>query len=182
MELIAAIDRRGGIGKDGRLLYRLPEDMKRFRALTMDKVLLMGRETFLSLPGQRPLPGRRNCVLSRSAGQLRLRFPAKEDGPFFYESVEAVLAAHAPERIMVIGGESVYRQLLPMCSVAHITEIDAVSDADRFLHWPEAGWTCIRREPSASENPRFAFCTYIRDEMPEARVLQNLSAIFAQNI
>lgn len=164
MELIVAVDRGGGIGKDGQLLYHLPEDMKRFRRLTMGKTLLMGRDTFLSLPGQRPLPGRVNCVLSHRAPELRERFPAGADGPFFYGSVEEFLTAHTDDAVIVVGGESVYRQLLPRCLRAHVTEIDAESDADRHFFLDKNEWICVRREPFRDDNLHICadFCIYER--------------------
>lgn len=163
MELIVAVDRGGGIGRDGRLLYHLPEDMRRFKQLTLGKILLMGRETFLSLPGQRPLPGRVNCVLSRSADALRGQFPAGADGPFFYPSIDAFLSERDAKRTMVIGGESVYRQLLPLCERAYVTEIDAASEADRRFCLDGEHWRCIRREPGAeSAHIPYDFCIYQR--------------------
>ncbi len=163
MELIVAVDRGGGIGREGRLLYHLPEDMKRFKRLTMGKTLLMGRETFLSLPGQRPLPGRANCVLSRHAEALRARFPAGADGPFFYSSIDAFLAARDADDVMVIGGESVYRQCLPLCDRAHVTEIHAEAEADRHFRLDGGEWRCVRREPGVdAADVRYDFCLYLR--------------------
>lgn len=164
MELIVAVDRCGGIGKDGQLLYHLPEDMKRFRRLTLGKTLLMGRDTFLSLPGQKPLPGRRNCVLSHSAPELQKLHPAGADGPFFYGSIEEFLGAHAGEAVVVIGGESVYQQLLAHCHRAYVTEIDAKSDADRHFSLDKDEWICVRREPYRDDDLHISadFCIYER--------------------
>lgn len=157
MELIVAADRAGGIGIGGGMIYSLPEDLKRFKQITMGKTLIMGRGTFLSLPGQKPLPGRINCVLSSRAEEMQARYPAGEFGPFFYRSVAEFLSAHGDEDVMCIGGGSVYAQLLPMCTRAYVTEIHAESEADTFFHIGK-GWICEQREPRES----FDFCIYRR--------------------
>lgn len=157
MELIVAADRAGGIGIDGGMIYSLPEDLKRFKQITMGKTLVMGRGTFLSLPGQRPLPGRVNCVLSSRTQEMQAQYPAGEFGPFFYRSVEEFLAAHGDEDMMCIGGGNVYAQLMPMCTRAYVTEIHAQSPADTFFHLGD-GWTCVRRE----KRDGFDFCIYER--------------------
>lgn len=161
MELIVAADRAGGIGRNGCLLYSIPEDLKRFKQLTMGKTLLMGRGTFFSLPGRRPLPGRINCVLSRNAAQLQSQFPAGENGPFFYASVEDFLAVHGQEQIMLIGGGEVYRLCQPLCRRAHVTRIDAEAEADTFFHL-DGEWECIARESGCGGNPAYEFLTYAR--------------------
>lgn len=157
MELIVAADRAGGIGKAGGMIYSLPEDLKRFKAITMGKTLLMGRATFLSLPGQRPLPGRINCVLSRQAAKLQQRFPASEFGPFFYPSLEEFLADHGQDAVICIGGGEVYRLCMPLCDKAYVTEIHDTRDADTFFHL-EGEWVCIQRETRDG----FDFCIYHR--------------------
>jgi len=157
MELIVAVDQGGGIGLNGGLIYSLPEDLKRFKQITMGKTLVMGRGTFLSLPGQKPLPGRVNCVLSSRADEMQQQYPAGEFGPFFYRSAEEFLAAHGHDDVICIGGGSVYRQFLPVCDTAYVTEIHARSEADTFFHLDE-GWTCVQREPRQN----FDFCTYKR--------------------
>ena len=157
MELIVAVDQGGGIGLNGRLIYSLPEDLKRFKQITMGKTLVMGRGTFLSLPGQRPLTGRVNCVLSSRADEMQRRFPAGELGPFFFRSAEEFLAAHGSDDVICIGGGSVYRLFLPMCDTAYVTEIHDRREADTFFHL-EGSWQCVQRE----EREGFDFCTYQR--------------------
>lgn len=162
MELIVAADRDGGIGINGGMIYSLPEDLKRFKRITMGWTLLMGRDTFFSLPDRKPLPGRINCVLSRNAAALQAQYPPGADGPCFYPSLEAFLAEHGKERIMVIGGGEIYRLCLPMCRRAHITYIDASSPADVHFHLDE-GWDLIAREGGAACNPAYEFRTYARN-------------------
>ena len=104
MTAIAAVCENGGIGKDGALLFHIREDLRRFRQLTLGKTVVMGRRTLESLPGGRGLPDRRNLVLTR-------------DLDFTAPGAEVIHdLAEVPEDAVVIGGESVYRQLLPRCS------------------------------------------------------------------
>lgn len=123
--IIAAVARNRAIGLDNKLLWRLPEDLKRFKALTMGCPILMGRKTFESLG--RPLPGRRNLVISRNEA---CRF----DGAEVFASLEAALVACATEsKIFVIGGGEVYAQALPIADVLDLTEVDDAPLADAFF-------------------------------------------------
>lgn len=161
MELIVAVDEGGGIGRNGSMLYSIPEDLKRFKSITMGKVLLMGRGTFFSLPGRKPLPGRINCVLSRNAEALREMYPAGEWGPFFYPDEESFFAEHGDKSIMVIGGGEVYAQFMPMCSRAYVTEIGAKMPADAFFRL-DGNWKCVAREPGNDPALHYDFCIYER--------------------
>lgn len=128
MNAIVAVDRNWGIGKDGALLYSLTRDMRHFRFLTTGGTVLMGRRTLDSLPGGKPLPQRRNVVLST----VRDEIPGAE---VVHTMEELRLAAQGedPDRVFVIGGGSVYAALLPYCTHALVTKVDAVSDADTFF-------------------------------------------------
>lgn len=158
--LIAAIDRRRGIGFRNQLLFRLPDDLKRFKALTTGHTVLMGRRTFESLP-KGALPNRRNIVLSTDAQRT---YPNIE----IYPTLEAALNACMPhEQIYVIGGASVYRQALPLADRLCLTEIDAQApQADVFF--PEIDdrmWQEKSRElhPADEKHPcPFAFVDYVR--------------------
>lgn len=161
MELIVAVDKNGGIGFQGKLLYSIREDMKRFREITMHKTLLMGRATFESLPGAKPLPGRMNCVLTTRCEEMAQRYPAGEFGPFFYPCLDAFLEAHGKAEVMVIGGGEVYRQCLPLCTRAYITYIPAESPADTFFQLDE-DWKCLRREICLTEDLHPEFCIFER--------------------
>jgi len=125
MELVVAVDRNWAIGNKGELLFRIPADLKRFKALTLGHPVILGRKTLETFPGSRPLPGRPNLILSRNPD-------FKVDGAAVYPDLDSLLAA-APEDSMVIGGESVYRALLDRCDTAHVTKIDAVAPADTFF-------------------------------------------------
>lgn len=120
MNLIAIVDRNWGIAKDGKQICTIPEDLRRFRELTMGGTVIMGRKTYEAIG--KPLGGRWNIVLSRRA-------PAAE-GITVAWSISRVrgIAGDA----FVIGGESIYRQLLPYCDRAYITYVDANLGADQF--------------------------------------------------
>lgn len=126
MNIIAAVDRNWSIGNKGQLLVSIPSDHKYFREETMGKVVVLGRKTLQTFPQGMPLQGRKNIVLSRDP-----RFHVK--GAQVVRSLEELLQevrAWPSEDVYCIGGESVYRQLLPYCDTAHITRIDHIYEAD----------------------------------------------------
>jgi dihydrofolate reductase len=157
--LIAGIARNGAIGRNNALLWRLPEDLAHFKALTLGHPVIMGRKTWYSLPARfRPLPGRRNIVLSRQA-DLRL------DGAEVAASLDAALDACAEAaRICVIGGAQLYAEALPRADRLELTEVDADFDADTFFPaWNRADFTeCSRENRSTAEGLRFDFVGYQR--------------------
>ena len=129
MNLIVAVDRNWAIGKDNKLLVSIPQDMKFFRETTMGKVVVMGRKTLESFPGGQPLKKRTNIVLTRDQN-----YQVKD--AIVVHNVEELLEElknYAEEEIYVIGGESIYRLLLPYCKVAHITKIDHAYEADTYF-------------------------------------------------
>ncbi len=131
MNIIAAVDRNWAIGNKGRLLVSIPNDQKHFREETMGKVVVLGRRTLQTFPQGMPLQGRTNIILSRDRG-----FRVK--GALVVHSIEELLREleKYPSRdVYCIGGESVYRQLLPYCDTAHITKIDHAYEAD--AHFPD---------------------------------------------
>lgn len=125
MKLIVAADRNWAIGNKGGLLCHLPNDLKYFKEKTLGKTVVMGRKTLESLPGGRPLKNRKNVVLTR-----RRDFLPEEC--IVASSVEDILARDDAD-MMVIGGESVYRQLLPYCESCYVTRIDSVFEADTYF-------------------------------------------------
>lgn len=129
MNLIAAVDRNWAIGNKGQLLVRIPNDHKMFRQETLDKVVVYGRKTLETFPMAQPLDRRVNIVLSRNPA-LTVR------GATVVHSVEELLKVcdqYPSEDVYIIGGESIYRQLLPYCDTAHITKIDYAYQADAFF-------------------------------------------------
>lgn len=134
LNLIAAVARDGGIGWQGGLLFSIPEDLRRFKTLTTGKTVVMGRGTLDSLPGGRPLKGRRNLVLTRDRAFHR-------DGVEVFHDLETLLAVLPTEdEAWVIGGAAVYEQLLPHCQALYLTEVDAAPPADRFFPPLDEGW------------------------------------------
>lgn len=122
--LIAAVARNRVIGRDNALPWRLKADLAHFKAATLGHPILMGRKTWDSLG--RPLPGRRNIVVTRDA-----QFAA--NGAEVYTSLDAALAAIAEGKVFVIGGADIYRQMLPRASALVLTEIDAEVAGDAFF-------------------------------------------------
>jgi dihydrofolate reductase len=149
LSVIVAADERGGIGRAGDLPWHLPEDLKRFKALTMGKPILMGRRTWDSIG--RPLPGRRSVVISRQAG---LGIPGAE----VFGSLESALEALVDvAEACVIGGAEIYREALPRADVVHLTRVHAVVEADTFLPELDArDWEEIAREDRPADD-RHAF-------------------------
>lgn len=124
--IIAALDRRGAIGRGGELLFRISADMRHFKATTMGNTLIMGRKTFAGLPGA--LPGRRNIVLSRNG----IEAPGTESATSLKQALD--MAAEGPGDTYIIGGAEVYRQALPFADAMELTLIgDTATDADTFF-------------------------------------------------
>lgn len=159
MNVIVAADRNWAIGNGGDQLVYLSEDLKRFKALTMGHPVILGRKTLATFPGGRPLKGRRNLILSRN--------PAfAPEGAEVFSDQNALLAA-APEDAFVIGGESVYRALLPYCDTAYVTRLEAAFPADRYLpNLEEDGaWTAEEESaPLEHQGLVFRYVTYRRAE------------------
>ena len=129
MNMIVAVDSNWAIGHKGKLLVSIPEDMQFFRRETTGKVVVMGRKTLESFPNGLPLKNRVNVVITKDK-----EYNVK-DAIICHSIEEAleVLKQYNDEDIYVIGGESVYRQFLPYCSVAHVTKINYSYDADTYF-------------------------------------------------
>lgn len=130
MNLITAVDKNWGIGKNNQLLDHIPEDMKFFRQTTKGKAVIMGKNTFLSFPNEQPLPNRLNIVLTRDKSFNREGIVVCDN---LQSAIEWAKESYADEDIFIIGGDSVYRQAEPFCRVAYITKIHKAYDADRFM-------------------------------------------------
>lgn len=157
MKLIVAADQNFAIGRDNKLLCRIPADMKRFRAITTGHIVVMGRKTYLSIPS-RPLPDRTTLVLTSRPQELpEVRcFSALEDFLAF--------AKNAEEEIFVCGGSSVYEQLLPYCEKALVTRILHEFEADSWF--PDldtlAGWERVNETECVETNGfRIKFVDYV---------------------
>lgn len=129
MNLIAAVDENWAIGNKNQLLVRIPADQKYFREMTTGKVVVMGRKTLESFPNGLPLKNRTNIVLTHDP-DYRVKDAVVVHS---MEELHAELEQYASEDIYVIGGETIYRQLLDECDVAHITKIAFAYDADTYF-------------------------------------------------
>lgn len=156
VSLVAAVARDGGIGRAGDLLVRLPGDLPRLKQMTMGAPVVMGRKTWDSIG--RPLPGRRNIVVTRDPAW---RAAGAEAVPSLDAALD--LVADAP-RAFVIGGAALYALALPIADALELTEIDATFAADTFFPpWDRADFTETRREAHESaDRIRYAFTTYTR--------------------
>ena len=158
ISIIAAVAKDRAIGYKNKLIYWLPNDLKRFKALTTGHTIIMGRNTFLSLP-KGALPNRRNIVLSRSAKAF--------EGCDVYASLEEALQHCAKdEDVYIIGGASVYQQALPIADRLCLTEIDDTpAEADTFFPPYADEWRESAREDHDSDEKhayRYSFVDYIR--------------------
>ena len=126
MELIVAVYDDWGIGKDGTQPIALSADRKFFRQTTKGATVIVGRKTLADFPGGKPLPNRVNVVLTRQDTKI-------PDVIICHSPEEAVALAEKAERAMVIGGGSIYRQLLPYCDTAYITKVHAKPESDTFF-------------------------------------------------
>lgn len=129
MNLIVAVDENWAIGNKNKLLVRIPNDMKHFREETTGKVVVLGRKTLETFPQGMPLPDRTNIILSTDRD-----YTVKN--AIVVHSLEELLEklqTYDTEEVYVIGGGSVYRQLLPYCNIAHVTKIDHAYEADSYF-------------------------------------------------
>jgi len=154
IHLIAAVSENGVIGKKGELPWHIPEDLKRFKKLTMGHVVLMGRKTWESIPEKyRPLPGRTNVVVTRKDD---FTLPENVER---YASIDDALETHKNKDIYVIGGGEIYRQTIDRADRIYLTRVHKEIDGDVFF--PEMkpnDWTEIDRE----DHDEFSFLTYER--------------------
>ena len=127
MELIVAVYDDWGIGANGTQPVALSADRKFFRQETKGAMVIVGRRTIEDFPGKQPLPGRVNVALTRKGGEIPGFTVCKSPE-------EAAELAKTAERAMVIGGGSIYRQMLPMCDTAYITKVHATPQSDTFFH------------------------------------------------
>ena len=157
MQAIVAVDQNWAIGKNGDQLCYISADLKRFKALTTGHPVILGRKTLATFPGGRLLSGRRNLILSRD--------PAfTVEGAEVFHDLEVLLSA-APGDSFVIGGGSVYRELLPYCETVYVTKIMSTFSADTFFPDLDADpeWEVARTEETLEENGlQFQYLTYQR--------------------
>ena len=162
ISIIVALTRNNAIGLQGDLLYHLPDDLRRFKALTTGHTIIMGRKTFESFP-KGALPNRRNIVLSHTEG---LTFPGAEVFPTL---TDALTACQAEDEVFIIGGASLYRQCLPIADKLYLTHIDDTpAEADTFLPPIDyAEWHIVAHTTHPADDRHtvaFAFTDYERNK------------------
>lgn len=159
LALIAAIAKNNAIGFENKLIYWLPNDLKRFKELTTGHTIIMGSNTFRSLP-KGALPNRRNIVLSRKESE----FPGCET----FSSLEEALAnCNGTELVYVIGGEMLYRAALPLADILCLTEIDDTpAEADAYFpQFAKNEWEVIEQEEHTADEKHaynYRFVTYLK--------------------
>ena len=158
MELIVAVYEDWGIGRDGTQPIALSADRKFFREMTRGAMVIVGRRTIEDFPGQKPLPGRVNVALTRSKAEI----------PGFTvcgSPEEAMVLAKSAQRAMVIGGGSIYAQMLPCCDIAYITKVHCKPESDTFFPDldQDPAWKLDEVLQSGEENGiGYEMCRYIR--------------------
>jgi dihydrofolate reductase len=158
LTIIAAISENNVIGNEGTIPWKIPEDMKRFKRLTMSCPIIMGRKTYESIPPEfRPLTGRKNIVLSTSL--------QNEDGIYVARTLEEALNFTEDKDSYVIGGKQIYETFMPMSNKLEITRVHVSCKGDAYfpeIYWSE--WAEIKREGgvSSKSNIAYSFLTYIR--------------------
>ena len=165
MNAIVVVDQNWAIGRNGDLLFSLPTDMKRFRSLTLDGTVILGRKTLESFPGGKPLPRRRNIVITRNTD-------------FTHEGVEVVFhpdaalelaAGTEDDKLWVIGGGSVYTALLSRCKRVYLTKVDAAAESpDTFFPNLDKlpGWEVEHTGETVEENGvTYRFVEYINTKL-----------------
>ena len=161
MKAIVNVDNNWGIGLGDKLLNHIPADMKFFKETTTGNVVVMGRSTFLTFPGPRALPNRVNIVLTADKSW-------NAPDVIVCHSLEELfnqISRYDTETVYVIGGSSVYEQLLPYCDTAYVTKVDSSKTADKFFpDLDEKSDWVIKCESEASEynGTNFKFVTYKR--------------------
>ena len=160
ISIIVAVAENNAIGKDNKLLWHLSEDLKRFKRLTSGNPVIMGKNTYYSLP-VRPLPGRKNIVITDVAGELI------DDCTMAYSIEDAIAKMDPDKENFIIGGASVYRQFLPHADKLYITRVHKSFDADTFFpevnekEWKEVSRTDITETDEKNPYPH-SFVIYER--------------------
>lgn len=158
ISLIAAVDEKNGLGYNNQLLCHLPADLKYFKEKTLNKTIVMGHNTFLSIG--RALPKRQNIVLTRKTS-------LEKEHVLFVNSLGAALNSAESEEIMIIGGAMLYRESIEQAQTLYITRIHHAFQADVFFpEIDETAWRCVSETPHQKDTKHahdFTFLTYQRD-------------------
>ncbi len=157
VSIIVATDNKGGIGKDNQLLWHLPNDLKRFKFLTNNHTIVMGRKTFESIG--RALPNRKNVIVSRNIDLII-------ENCEVYHSLESAMNAHALEDVFIIGGAEIYKQALTLADKIYLTKVDTELEADAYFpSINEAEWELVKFEKQEKDEKHlyeYAYLDYVR--------------------
>ncbi|MBR5939999.1 MAG: dihydrofolate reductase, partial [Neisseriaceae bacterium] len=157
--LIAAVDKNNAIGKDNKMAWHIPADFAFFKQYTMNKPIIMGRKTWVSLP-KKPLPERRNIILSK---QVDFN---EENAEIFHSIDEVFSQLKSDKEIVIIGGGEIYRQFLPYATDIRLTEVNVqIENADAFFpQFNKNQWHEISRENKVCDKNKieFAFVHYVK--------------------
>jgi len=159
MNLIVAVDEKWGIGKANDLLFSLKEDMKFFRQTTMGKTVVMGYKTLMSFPNSKPLPKRKNIVLTSRD------IPCQENLVVVnsLEELSKQLKEEETDNVFIIGGAQFYKTMLPYCSTAYVTKVFADGQAEVFFEDLDKNplWELVcQSEQILDGDYKISFCTY----------------------
>ncbi len=161
MNAIVNVDKNWGIGNKGELLVRIRSDLKRFKSLTLGKVVVLGRKTMDTFPGRKPLKDRTNIILSRDENYT-------VEGGIVVHSMEELLEElkkYPSEDVFIIGGESIYRQMLPYCDTVYVTKVDHEAESDAFYPDLDADPEWKVRQTSETQTDYdvpYSFVDYVR--------------------
>ena len=157
---VVAVDKNWGIGKNGSMPWNIPGEQKFFKETTMGGVVVMGRKTLESLPGQQPLKGRRNIIISRN----RAFMIEKAETVSSTEALFNLLGCENPNKVFLIGGAQIYKLLIPHCTKAIVTKVKGEYDVDTYH--PDldniSNWRLTEesKEITASNGISYTICTY----------------------
>jgi dihydrofolate reductase len=160
LAMIAAMSRNRVIGRDNALPWHISADLKHFKRTTLGKPVVMGRKTFESIG--RPLPGRTNIVVTRQKDYRPDGVRVATSTASALALADEVAAADGADEVMVIGGEQLYRSLLPHAERLYLTEVDAEVEGDAFFPELDARWEVASEESGEENDWRFRFVEYRR--------------------
>ena len=165
MNLIAAVDNEWGIGCQGELLYRIPDDMKFFKSTTINKIVVMGHSTLKSFPNAKPLKERVNIVMSKNKD-------LKIDGAIVCNDLDSALkeiSRYNSDDIFIIGGQAIYELFLEHCEYAYVTKINSTRKADSYFPNLD-NWEIVEKsETKYHDNIEYEFVKYKNPKAPFER-------------
>ena len=173
MDLIVSVDENWGIGNNGKLLVKISGDLKRFRKMTTNNIIVMGRKTLESFPEGKPLPNRINIVMTHSHHYSC-------EGVIVCHNIQEVLkeiSKNLKKYVFIVGGSSIYEQFLPYCERAYVTKVYQTFIADTYIKNLDNDyhWKLIEQQPVQEENGiKYAFLTYENQQYQQNAVKKKI--------